>query len=184
MLDRIQHIPAAAASLPCCAVGLVIRELKLDDDLDGIGRLVVASYQSLPDSPAEPEYFAELADVRTRVERSVVFGAFDGDVALGCVTYVADETSTYAEKMLAGEASFRMLAVAPPARGRGVGEALVRRCIDEAGNAGRTALFIYSGSWMSAAHRLYGRLGFRRRAERDWVIDDPPIHLFGFWRAL
>ena len=184
MLDRIQHIPVALVSLPCRAVELVIRELTLDDDLDGFGRLVVASYQSLPDSPAEPEYYAELADVRTRVERSVVFGAFDNEGALGCVTYVADDTSTYAEKMVAGEASFRMLAVAPAARGRGVGEALVRRCIDEATSAGRTALFIYSGSWMSAAHRLYGRLGFERRADRDWLIDEPPLHLLGFHLTL
>jgi ribosomal protein S18 acetylase RimI-like enzyme len=97
---------------------------------------------------------------------------------------VADETSAYAEHMLAGEASFRMLAVAPSARGRGVGEALVRHCIDEATSAGRTALFIHSGSWMHGAHRLYDRLGFERQAERDWLIDDPPLHLFGFWRAL
>ncbi|HEX4982577.1 MAG TPA: GNAT family N-acetyltransferase [Ilumatobacteraceae bacterium] len=164
---------------------LVIRELTLDDDLDGFGGLVVASYESLPESPAAPEYYAELADVRSRVERSVVFAAFDDEGgALGCVTYVADETSTYAENMVAGEASFRMLAVAPPARGRGVGEALVRRCIDEAVSAGRNALFIYSGTWMSAAHRLYARLGFRRQAERDWVLEELPIHLLGFHLAL
>jgi ribosomal protein S18 acetylase RimI-like enzyme len=170
--------------LRCCAVDLEIRALTLDDDVEGIGRMAVDSYQSLPDSPVDPEYYAELADVRTRVDRSVVFAAFDGDAVLGCVTYVADETSTYAEKMFAGEASFRMLAVAPAARGRGIGEALVRRCIDEARNAGRRALFIHSGSWMTAAHRLYGRLGFERRAERDWVIDHPPLLLLGFHLGL
>ena len=37
---------------------------------------------------------------------------------------------------------------------------------------------------MRGAHRLYDRLGFERRADRDWLIDDPPLHLFGFWRAL
>jgi GNAT superfamily N-acetyltransferase len=184
MLDRIQHIPRAVMSLPCCAAEVEIRALTTDDDAEGMGRLLVEGYQSLPDSPDDPEYYAELADVGTRIERSIVFGAFaDGDT-LGCVTYVADETSPYAEHMLAGEASFRMLAVASVARGRGVGEALVRRCIDEATSAGRTALFIHSGSWMRGAHRLYDRLGFERRADRDWLIDDPPLHLFGFWRAL
>lgn len=163
---------------------LEIRTLTLDDDMAGIGRLVVEGYRALPDSPDDPEYYDELADVGARVERSVVLGAFDDDVALGCVTFVADEKSAYAEHLLAGEASFRMLAVASSARGRGIGEALVRRCIDEATSAGRTALFIYSGSWMNGAHRLYGRLGFERRADRDWLIDDPPLHLYGFWRAL
>jgi len=170
--------------LRCCAVELEIRVLTPDDDAEGMGRLLVEGYQSLPDSPVDPEYYAELADVGTRIERSIVFGAFaDGDT-LGCVTYVANETSAYAEHMLDGEASFRMLAVAPAARGRGVGEALVRRCIDEATSAGRTALFIHSGSWMGGAHRLYERLGFERRVDRDWLIDDPPLHLFGFWRSL
>jgi GNAT superfamily N-acetyltransferase len=171
-------------SLPCDVVDFEIRTLTLDDDIAGIGRLLVEAYRSLPDSPDDPEYYAELADVGSRVDRSVVFGAFDDGDALGCVTYVADEVSAYAEHMLAGEASFRMLAVAPAARGRGVGEALVRRCIDEATSAGRTALFIHSGSWMRDAHRLYDRLGFERRADRDWLIDDPPLHLFGLWRAL
>jgi predicted N-acetyltransferase YhbS len=77
-----------------------------------------------------------------------------------------------------------MLAVAPAAQGRGVGETLVQHCIDAASRAGRNGLFIYSGSWMAAAHRLYGRLGFQRRPERDWLVDDPPIHLYGHQLAL
>jgi GNAT superfamily N-acetyltransferase len=165
-------------------VELEIRSLTPDDDIAGFGRLLVEGYLSLPDSPDDPEYYDELGDVGQRIGRSIVFGAFDNGDALGCVTYVADETSAYAEHMLVGEASFRMLAVAPSARGNGVGEALVGRCIDEATSAGRAALFIHSGSWMPGAHRLYGRLGFERRPDRDWLIDDPPLHLFGFWRAL
>lgn len=164
-----------------------IRALTTADDIAGIGRLLVEGYRSLPDGPDDPAYYDELADVGARIERSIVFGAFDafdGGTALGCVTYVADETSAYAEHMVAGEASFRMLAVAPSARGRGIGEALVRRCIDEATSAGRTALFIHSGSWMRGAHRLYERLGFERRVDRDWLIDDPPLHLLGYWRAV
>ena len=62
--------------LRCCAVELEIRALTPDDDADGMGRLLVEGYQSLPDSPVDPEYYAELADVGTRIERSIVFGAF------------------------------------------------------------------------------------------------------------
>jgi ribosomal protein S18 acetylase RimI-like enzyme len=32
---------------------------------------------------------------------------------------------------------------------------------------------------MHAAHRLYRRLGFEFVPERDWVIEEPPIHLLG-----
>jgi GNAT superfamily N-acetyltransferase len=165
-------------------VALEIRTLTADDDLAAIGRIVLDAYHELPGRPADASYDAELADVAERVARATVFGAFDRGVGVGCVTYVADETATYAENLAPGEASFRMLAVAPHAQGRGVGDALVRRCIDEATSAGREALFIYSGAWMPAAHRLYERLGFSRRAGRDWVFEDLGIHLFGFWRPL
>jgi ribosomal protein S18 acetylase RimI-like enzyme len=77
-----------------------------------------------------------------------------------------------------------MLAVGAAAQGRGVGEALVTACLDTARDAGSTATFIHSGSWMAAAHRLYGRLGFERVPERDWLIEDVGVSLLGFIRAL
>ncbi len=61
-----------------------------------------------------------------------------------------------------------MLAVAPPARGRGVGEALARFAIDRFAAQGVHAMVLSSLSTMHAAHRIYERLGFRRDAERDW----------------
>ena len=64
-----------------------------------------------------------------------------------------------------------MLAVARSARGRGVGEALVRACVERArATRGR------AGAWCSppsaawhGAHRIYARLGFVRTPERDWT---------------
>ena len=44
-------------------------------------------------------------------------------------------------------------------------------------------MFIYSGSWMGGAHRLYRRLGFVPAPERDWEI--PGLFtLLGFRVAL
>jgi ribosomal protein S18 acetylase RimI-like enzyme len=111
---------------------------------------------------------------------ATVFGAFDGDRPVGCVTFVRDRTSPYAEDLEPGESSFRMLAVDAETRGRGLGERLVLRCIDEARAVGSDAVFIHSGTWMPAAHRLYDRLGFTRQPHRDWTLDDPPITLLGF----
>jgi ribosomal protein S18 acetylase RimI-like enzyme len=88
-----------------------------------------------------------------------------------------------AEHLGDGEASFRMLAVDVTAQGQGVGEALVTACIDRASAGGR-ALFIHSGTWMTAAHRLYGRLGFARVPERDWEIVDGGFTLLAFHRPL
>ena len=158
----------------------VIRALTADDDLDAFGRIVLASYRALAGAPHEPEYELELLDVARRVEVATVFGAFDRYTPLGCITFVGDASSPFAEDLEAGESSFRMLAVDAAAQGRGIGELLVERCIDEARRAGSDAVFIHSGTWMPTAHRLYGRLGFVRQPHRDWTFDDPPFTLLGF----
>jgi ribosomal protein S18 acetylase RimI-like enzyme len=163
---------------------LHIRRLTTRDDLDAFGRIVLASYVALPGMPREPDYEAELVDVAGRVRDGVVLGAFVGATPAGCVSFVADATSPHAEGLLPGESSFRMLAVDGAAQGRGIGEALVRRCLDDAAAIGSSAVFIHSGTWMHAAHRLYRRLGFEFVPERDWVIDDPVIHLLGVRKTL
>jgi ribosomal protein S18 acetylase RimI-like enzyme len=169
-----------ASPLPDGRAGVVVRELTPEDDLDAFGRLVLASYLALPGAPHEPDYDEELRDVATRVRSGVVFGALLGAEPIGCVTFVPDATSPFAEGQRDGESSFRMLAVDGQAQGRGLGEALARRCLDEARAVGSSAVFIYTGTWMPAAQRLYRRLGFVHQPARDWVIDDPPFRLLGF----
>ncbi|MBK9758384.1 MAG: GNAT family N-acetyltransferase [Flavobacteriales bacterium] len=70
-----------------------------------------------------------------------------------------------------GEHEFRMLAVGTNARGRGVGEALVRACIDRAHMGGATSTVLWTQPTMKAAQRLYERLGFERDPSRD--VPDP-----------
>ncbi|KWK05962.1 acetyltransferase [Burkholderia ubonensis] len=55
--------------------------------------------------------------------------------------------------------SIAELAVAPSWRTRGLGEALVRRCVDEAAPGYRDVIVRSNGN-AAAAHRLYLRLGF------------------------
>jgi len=164
-------------------VALTVRSLTLADDHVAFGRIVVSSYHALHGHPVDPDYDDELLDVAARVRAATVLGALEGMTPLGCVTYVDGAGSPYAERLEDGEASFRMLAVSPAAQGRGVGEALVRACLDRARGAGRSAVFIHSGSWMGGAHRLYRRLGFVVTPERDWEI--PGLFtLLGFRIAL
>lgn len=61
-----------------------------------------------------------------------------------------------------------MLAVAGPARGRGIGEALTRAELRRARDLGLEKIVLSSLDEMRAAHRLYERIGFRRLPERDW----------------
>jgi ribosomal protein S18 acetylase RimI-like enzyme len=161
-----------------------VRRLTFDDDLELFGKIVLSSYLALPGHPADANYDNELADVRARVRDGIVFGAFEAATPRGCVTYVDDVSSPYAEELQDGEASFRMLGVSTEAQGQGIGEALVVRCLDEARAAGRSAVFIHSGDWMTTAHRLYERLGFARVAERDWRFPEYGIVLLGYVRTL
>jgi ribosomal protein S18 acetylase RimI-like enzyme len=160
-----------------------IRALTVDDEFDAFGRIVLDSYLALPDMPRDAGYEAELTDVAARVRDGVVFGAFLGETPAGCVTFVADASNPHAEGLLPGESSFRMLGVGTAAQGRGIGEALTRRCLAEAAQVGSDAVFIYTGSWMHTAHRLYRRLGFEFVPERDWHYD-ATMHLLGMRRSL
>jgi ribosomal protein S18 acetylase RimI-like enzyme len=101
------------------------------------------------------------------------------EMLVGCVTYVPDEHSPLGEDVRPGEASIRMLAVAPGVQRRGVGRALVKACIGRARAAGKDRLVLHSGAWMTAAHRLYDSLGFERLPERDWLpLPDVPLLAF------
>jgi ribosomal protein S18 acetylase RimI-like enzyme len=136
------------------------------DDFARIAELTVDAY--IGDGLAWEGYATALADVAGRAERAELlvareFGRIVGSVALvlsgdfGEVT-VSDE-----------EAAFRMLVVDASARGRGIGELLVGTCLDRARAAGKRRMVLSTDVRMTAAHRLYERLGFTRLPERDWT---------------
>ena len=161
-----------------------MRRVTVADDQATFGRIVHDSYRALPGHPPDPDYDAELLDVAGRVEHGIVFGAFVDDRPAGCVSFVPGPGSFHAENLRVGESSFRMLGVESSSQRSGIGEALVRHCLDAAAQQGAAAVFIYSGDWMHAAHRLYPRLGFVRTPDRDWVFEDPQVRLYGFRHAL
>lgn len=142
-----------------------------DEELEEVGELTVRAYldDGLLTFGAEDPYLAELRAARHRAQHTELLVAADsvtGSV-LGAVAFVADG-GEYADLAGPGEGEFRMLAVRPEGRGRGVGEALVRACVDRARERGLIRLVLCSTEQMAAAHRLYARLGFVRTPERDW----------------
>jgi ribosomal protein S18 acetylase RimI-like enzyme len=148
------------------------------DEYAVLGELTVAAYEVL-----EPgrlgEYAHELRDVAARTEGVEVLVATDGARVLGGVSYVPGPGSPAAEFDDPDAAGIRMLAVAGDAQRRGVGEALTRACIDRAVAAGRGQLVLHSTDRMTAAHRLYLRLGFERDPSIDWE-PEPDFWLRGF----
>ena len=141
------------------------------DDFGAIARRTVAAYRAL-DTWVGDDYAATLADVAARAgaENTVVLVAedeTDGRI-LGSVTLTLGG-GPYFEWAhgVEGDCGFRMLAVDPASQGRGTGPRLVAECLDRARAAGRRRMIIGSTEWMTTAHRIYKRVGFRRAPELD-----------------
>jgi GNAT superfamily N-acetyltransferase len=140
------------------------------EELAAVGELTLAAYTADGFLVEDDFYAAELLDAARRGAEAELIVAADraSHELFGTVTFCLSG-SHYAEIARAGEAEFRMLAVAPAARGRGVGHALARWCVDRAREQSCTAVMLSSLAEMHTAHRLYERMGFHRRAERDWM---------------
>ena len=152
------------------------------EEHDALGRLTLEAYRTV--GPLSPEYEAELVDVARRAEHATVLVAADEDgTLLGGLTLVLPGPNPLSEHREPDAGSMRMLAVAPAARGRGVGEALTRFAIESVRAAGATAMVLHSTTEMTDAHRLYRRLGFVRDETLDWV-PEPDVELLGFRLAL
>ena len=141
----------------------------VEGEYEAIGELTVAAYERSGQLSGETNgYRDELVDVAGHAREGEVLVAVqpDGEV-VGSVLFVLPG-SVYAELAAPGDAEFRMLAVAPRAQGRGIGEALVRACVDRARAIGARAIVISARDFIEAPQRLYRRLGFVRVPERDW----------------
>ncbi|MGP3985164.1 GNAT family N-acetyltransferase [Streptomyces sp. 3N207] len=143
------------------------------------GELVARAYLDgglLDFAEADP-YLDTLRDAAGRAAQADLLVAEDHQGALlGTVTFVG-RGGPYADLAREGEGEFRMLGVRESARGRGVGEALVRACTTRGRALGLSGLVLSTQPAMHAAHRLYERVGFRRTPERDWE----PIEGFTLW---
>lgn len=140
----------------------------LPAEYPAVGELTANAYLADGAMPAADPYYDVLRDAAARASDADLWVAVDeAGTLLGTVTW-CPPGSSYRELAGPDEGEFRALAVAPAGRGRGVGEALVRHCLDLAAGSGATSVVISTAGWMATAHRLYRRLGFRPDPARDW----------------
>jgi ribosomal protein S18 acetylase RimI-like enzyme len=100
-----------------------------------------------------------------------VLGAFEDGRPLGTVTLEVDEKIGGEGVPLAPDAAnVRMLGVAPDARGRGVGRALMEAAIAEARARGKRALTLNTAERMRSAVAMYEGMGFVRG--QDVILED------------
>ena len=151
------------------------------EELPALGELTVAAYSDFTLGPDDP-YVARLRDTAARDAQGELWVAVEDDELLGCVTW-CPPGSPWRELADEHEGEFRMLAVAPSARGRGAGSALAVRCEERAREHGATAMVLSSLPQMMHAHRIYTRLGYRRDPSRDWD-PVPGVRLIAFTKEL
>ncbi|SHG05369.1 GNAT family N-acetyltransferase [Streptoalloteichus hindustanus] len=156
--------------LPMPATAGVVRVRPIaDDDFAAVGDLMARVY--VGEGYAGEAVVPLLSDTARRARQTELLVAVEGDAErerrLGSVTLCRAD-SPYAQLARHGELELRMLAVEPTARGRGVGEGLVRALLDHARGIGGRRVVLSAQPTMYAAQRLFTRTGFLRDRERDW----------------
>jgi len=150
------------------------------EEIARVSELSVAAYtQQYEGLPAD--YVASIGDVAPRARDHEVWVAVDRSTRelLGTVTTprVGENLSGLGRP---DELDFRLLAVGPAGRGRGIGALLTRHVIELARTRGLRRVVLNSGPMMLPAHRLYERLGFERMPERQSLLEDGrPLYAYG-----
>ncbi|MFI9270450.1 GNAT family N-acetyltransferase [Kitasatospora sp. NPDC052896] len=155
---------------------IVIRAA-LEADLEQAGEVTVEAFVGDGHTQPDGSYVELLRDARRRSAEAELYVAVDpADLSrgaagrvLGCVTFAVGG-NPWADIATSEEGEIRMLAAAAASRGRGVGEALVRACVTRSRELGLAGMAFSTRPAMTAAHRIYERVGFRRTPERDWCV--------------
>src|SRR6476661_2169880 len=140
--------------------GFAVRPV-LAEELAEVGRLTADAYIDDGLLEASDGYVQKLADTARRAREAEVWVAVGDGRMLGSVTFCRPG-SVYREIARDDEGEFRMLAVSPAARGRGVGQALVELCLRRSRVLGYVGVRMSTMDRMTSAHRVYERLGFTR----------------------
>lgn len=155
-----------------------------------VARLMVAAYEQyapLMSAPAWRMFSADIAAVESRAARAALLVAEDEGRVGGAVTLYGPQAPSPAPD---GWSYMRLLAVAPPLRGRGAGRALVEEAIARSRRQGAAGMAIHTTPWMEAALGLYRSLGFDRDPSLDFqplgeeLVDGAPLRVLGYRLAL
>lgn len=157
------------------------------EEFETIGKLMVAVYSQLdgfPKPDEQPAYYNMLAHIGDLTKKPdtelLVAVSADGSIA-GAVVHFNDMQqygsggSATKEKDAAG---FRLLAVDPVARGKGVGKLLTTACIQKARDKKLSQVIIHSTRAMQIAWKMYEGMGFNRSEDLDFMQGELPV--FGF----
>src|SRR5262245_17361048 len=150
---------------------LIIRDARANEH-DAVAALTLRAYReyaTIMDPLAWDGLESAIQAALSSDERIDRIVAEDAGQIVGSVLLFPAAIQAYAfSEERAASPELRLLAVAPEARGKGVGEALVNECIRRARASGARELGLHTSRSMRSAMRLYERMGFVRAPERDF----------------
>lgn len=152
-----------------------------------IGKLMVTVYSQLdgfPNKDEQPDYYNLLVQVGRFTEkpktRLIIAISSTGKIN-GAVVYFGD-MAYYGSGGIAPQeknaSGFRLLAVDPAARGKGLGKLLSQACIKLAKDENQNQLIIHSTKSMQIACKMYENMGFKRSEDLDF--NQGELAVFGF----
>jgi len=157
------------------------------EELAALGHLVADAYAALPGMPTpeeQPGYYAMVRDAPARAHNpaiKILAAVSPAGGLVGSADFIEDMAhygsgGTAATRKNAS--GIRLLAVAPGARGRGIGNALTLECIARARTLERASVVLHTTRAMQTAWRMYEAIGFRRSPDLDFRQGE--LEVFGF----
>jgi len=165
---------------------LIIRNA-VPSEFEKIGKLMVQVYSQLEGFPTEleqPNYYKMLANIgelTNKPETELLVAISSDEKIMGGVVYFSD-MQYYGSGGIATKeqnaSGFRLLAVDPLARGKGIGKLLINECILKAKDKNHNEVIIHSTMAMQIAWKMYENLGFKRSEDLDFMQGE--LSVFGF----
>ncbi|MFV8224707.1 GNAT family N-acetyltransferase [Christiangramia aquimixticola] len=164
----------------------IVRKAR-EDEFEKVGELMVQVYSQLegfPKQTEQPEYYkmlANIGEITTKPYTDLLIAVSQENNIAGAVVYF-DDMSSYGSGGTATQeknaSGFRLLAVDPDERGKGIGKLLIHDCIDRAKNNGQKQVIIHSTDFMKIAWKMYEKIGFKRSEDLDFMQGN--LQVYGF----
>jgi GNAT superfamily N-acetyltransferase len=157
------------------------------NEFEDIGKLLVQIYSQVDGFPKvskQPDYYKMLTNVGelTKKPNTELLVALSPEGKIrGAVVYFSDmqyygSGGTATKEINAS--GFRLLAVDPSMRGKGIGKLLTNECIKKAREKNHFNVVIHTTKAMQTAWKMYEKIGFKRSEDLDFMQGD--LTVFGF----
>lgn len=165
---------------------VVIRDMDVHE-LDAVRQLTLAAYEefnALMPPPVWASYRESIVNtLDTYGPTEYIVALFDDRLVGSVLLYPASVDAHGRPASRAGYPEVRLLAVAPGARGLGIGKALMLECERRARLAGAAKIGLHTTDLMQTAMKMYEQMGYVRVPDTDFTAA-PGVLVKGYRLAL